>query len=353
MFCWKGYKLEVNIFGSSHAEEIGVEMHGFPSESFSSEELQQLLDLRRGGKSYATLRKESDVPSFVGADGGVLQPFVRAVLKNSDVCTEDYSELFGKPRPSHADYAVYCKDGRLDFSGGGEFSGRMTAPLCIAGGIAKQLLEKRGIDVFAYVSSVGKAQGFSYKKSNVLPCQREKDFPSVAGSEQMLREIFNAKQNGDSVGGIVECVVSGVTPGVGGALFEGLEGKLSTLLFAIPAVKGVEFGDGFDLAQSCGSQSNDELRIQNDKVTFLSNKSGGINGGISNGMPITMAVAFRPTPSIAKKQNTVDLVSRQNTEIEISGRHDPCVVPRAVPVVEAAVSLVVLDEILFAEQKHD
>lgn len=353
MFCWKGHKLEVNIFGSSHAKEIGVEMHGFPSEKFSPEKLQRLLDLRSGGKGYTTLRKEKDVPAFTGADDSVLQPFVKAVLKNDDVRSEDYSELFGKPRPSHADYAAYCKDGRLDFSGGGEFSGRMTASLCIAGGIAKQLLEKRGVNVFAYVSSVGKVQGFSYKKSNVLPRQREKDFPSVEGAEQMLSEILNAQQNGDSVGGVIECIVFGLIPGLGGALFEGLESKLSSLLFAIPAVKGVEFGDGFDLAQSCGSQANDQLKMQNGEVTFLTNKSGGINGGISNGMPVALSVAFRPTPSIAKKQNTIDLVSRQNTEITISGRHDPCIVPRAVPVVEAAVSLVVLDEILFAEHEND
>lgn len=351
MFCWKGRELEVKIFGSSHASEIGVEISGFPQESFSTEKLQSLLDLRSGGKEFTTSRKEKDIPVFSDTENGKLQPLVRAVLPNDDVRSSDYNELFGIPRPSHADYAAYCKDGRLDFSGGGEFSGRMTAPLCVAGGIAKQLLEKRGVTVFAYVSAVGSVRGFSYKNSVVLPTEREKDFPSVSCGSEMKEEIFKAKACGDSVGGTVECVACGLPCGLGGALFDGLEGKLSSLLFAIPAVKGVEFGDGFRFAESLGSNANDQLAMQKGEVVFLSNKSGGINGGISNGMPVTMAVAFRPTPSIAMPQKTVNLVTRENVEIAISGRHDACVVPRAVPVVEAVVSLALLDEILFAERK--
>lgn len=350
MFVWKGRELQVDIFGSSHSDEIGVEISGFPSESFCDRQLQQLLDLRSGGKRYSTSRKEKDVPMFDGTDGGLLQPVVRATLKNQNATPGDYAPLFGKPRPSHADYAAYCKDGRLDFCGGGEFSGRMTAPLCVAGGIAKQLLQKRGVSVFAYVSSVGTTQGFSYKTAKFLPSQRESDFPSVSCGSQMLNEILHAKEAGDSIGGTVECVVSGMPSGLGGALFDGLEGKIASLIYAIPAVKGVEFGLGFGFAQSFGSHANDQLQIENGKVAFLSNNSGGINGGISNGMPITLSVAFRPTPSIAKKQKTIDLVTFANTELEICGRHDPCVVPRAVPVVEAAVSLAILDEILFAER---
>lgn len=350
MFVWKGRELQVDIFGSSHSNEIGVEISGFPSESFCAEQLQQLLDLRSGGKTYSTSRKEKDVPVFDGTDGGALHSVVRATIKNQNAVSGDYEPLFGKPRPSHADYAAYCKDGRLNFCGGGEFSGRMTAPLCVAGGIAKQLLQKRGVSVFAYVSRVGQTQGFSYKTAQVLPSQREVDFPSVSCGSQMLNEIMRAKEAGDSVGGTVECVVSGISAGLGGALFDGLEGKIASLIYAIPAVKGVEFGIGFDFCQSFGSKANDQLQIKNGKVVFLSNNSGGINGGISNGASITLSVAFRPTPSIAQKQKTVDLVSFTNTEIEICGRHDPCVVPRAVPVVEAAVSLAIFDEILFAER---
>ncbi len=353
MFCWKGRELEVQVWGTSHSAEIGVEVHGFPSESFSTEELQRLMDLRRGGKKFATARDEKDVPVFEGLEKGKLTSCVKAVLKNQNVRADDYTELYGKPRPSHADYAAYLKDGRLDFCGGGEFSGRMTAPLCVAGGIAKQLLENRGVNVFAYVSAVGKTQGFSYKNCQSLPSEREKDFPSVSNAKALTEEILQAKQNGDSVGGIVECVVTGLKGGLGGALFDGLEGKLASLLYAVPAVKGVEFGDGFGFAQSCGSVVNDALEMKDGKVTFLSNKSGGINGGISNGMPVTMSVAFRPTPSIAKVQKTVDLVAGTNAEISVCGRHDPCIVPRAVPVVEAVVSLALLDEILFAEHQHD
>lgn len=272
---------------------------------------------------------------------------VKALIKNNDVKRSDYDNLYGKPRPSHSDYAAYLKDGRLDFSGGGEFSGRMTAPLCVAGGIAKQLLENRGVTVGAYLSRVGKVRGKSYKDGeiSIADITAKRDFPSVTHAQEMIDEINGAKNSNDSVGGIVECVVKGMVKGKGGALFDGIESEISQLLFAIPGVKGVEFGKGFSFAEDYGSRVNDAIRIKNGRIYTETNNSGGINGGISNGEDINLAVAFRPTPSIAIKQRTVDLVSMQNVDVIVLGRHDACIAVRAVPVVEGAVCIALLDTI--------
>lgn len=348
MFCWKGNKISVGIFGASHASEIGVEMTNFPKEEIDFEELTAFLARRKASSGvFSTKRKESDLPHFMqGVEGGkIVGDTIRAVIYNENVKSGDYSNLYAKPRPSHADYAAYMKYGRLDFSGGGEFSGRMTAPYAIAGGIAKQILQRRGIDVNAYVSSVGNVKGQSYKDGDVCYVANE-TFPSLSKQEEMIEEIAKAKSNGDSVGGRVECIVTGLKAGVGDALFDGLESKIAHLVYAIPAVKGVEFGDGFDLSRMLGSIANDAWQFDDGKVIAKTNKAGGINGGISNGMPITLSVAFRPTPSIAIEQDTVDLQSGVNTKIAIRGRHDACIVPRAVPVVESAVCLAILDSIL-------
>lgn len=349
MFCWKGNKISVGIFGASHASEIGVEMTNFPKEEIDFEELTAFLARRKASSGvFSTKRKESDIPHFTQGveDGKIVGDTIRAVIYNENVKSGDYSNLYAKPRPSHADYAAYKKDGRLDFSGGGEFSGRMTAPYAIAGGIAKQILQRRGIDVNAYVSSVGNVKGQSYKDGDVICGVTSEVFPSLSKQEEMIEEIARAKSNGDSVGGRVECVVRGLDAGYGGALFDGLESKIAYLVYAIPAVKGVEFGDGFDLSTMCGSIANDAWQFENSKVVSKTNRSGGINGGISNGMPILLSVAFRPTPSIAIEQDTVDLQRGENTKITIHGRHDACIVPRAVPVVESAVCLAILDSIL-------
>lgn len=352
MYCFKGDKLQIEIFGSSHAQEIGVIMKNFPEEHIDRKKLDEFLQRRRPAYSFSTERKETDKPIFFSFTNDVLSENVKAVIKNSDIRRGDYDNLYGKPRPSHADYAAYLKDERLDFSGGGEFSGRMTAPLCIAGGIAKQLLENRGIYLGAYLSVVGKVRGKSYKDEEVSleEITANRNFPSLTNTQEMIAEIEKARKERDSIGGIVECVVKGMKKGIGGALFDGIESEISQLLFAIPGVKGVEFGRGFSIAEERGSQVNDEIEIKDGKIHTKTNNSGGINGGISNGEDITLAVAFRPTPSIGLKQSTVDLVKMQNTEIVVSGRHDACVAVRAVPVVEAAVSIALLDRI-FADER--
>lgn len=349
MSVFKGRKLTVEIYGESHAEKIGVFAKGLPEFKFDAEKLTAFIGRRKAsGGVFSTARKEPDIPVFYGADGGEIKGEFKAEIFNTDTRGKDYSALYGKPRPSHADYAWHIKDGALDFSGGGRFSARLTAPLCIVGGILKQYLESKGIFIESFVSSVGNINGRSYKDG--APTVEEiislrQGFPSLDKKDEMLEEIRRAKAEGDSVGGTVECVIYGLL-GQGNDLFNGLEGKISSLVFAVPAVKGVEFGDGFDLAKMRGSVANDGLYYDGGKVRFYSNRAGGINGGIANGNPVTFRAAFRPTPSISLPQKTVDLVKGESTEIVINGRHDACVVPRALPVIESAVAIAIADEIL-------
>lgn len=350
MSLFKGKKLSVEIYGESHADKIGVKAHGFPRFKFDEEELDVFLARRRATLSvYSTSRQEPDKPVFTGVTGGEINGDFTAEIFNVNKISKDYSALYGKPRPSHADYAWYVKDGALDFSGGGRFSARLTAPLCVAGGILKQYLKTQGIEIESYVSSVGRVNARSYKDGNLsakeIVSLRKGVFPSLDKKEEILEEIKAAKTNGDSVGGTVECVIFGVK-GIGDNLFGGLEGKIASLVYAVPAVKGVEFGDGFDLSAMRGSEANDGLYVKDGKIGLYTNRAGGINGGIANGEPITFRAAFRPTPSISLPQKTVDLINGENVEIVINGRHDACVVPRALPVIESAAAIAVADEIL-------
>ncbi len=339
---WKGDNIEFEVYGTSHAPEIGVKATGLPVASLDEAALSAFMDRRRAKKeAYSTARAEADIPEITFGDE------FRAVIRNKDVRSGDYNDLYGIPRPSHADYAAHLMDGRLDFSGGGEFSGRLTAPLCVLGFAAKTLLESKGIKVSAWVSAVGGVSGASYKDGlteEMLSCGEKGEWTPVK-KEQMLQEITAAAAEKDSVGGRIECAVTGLPGGMGGGFFGSLEGKIASLLYMVPAVKGVEFGAGFDLAKMRGSEANDPLRVEDGKIVFLKNDAGGVNGGLTNGNVVTLAVAVRPTPSIGKKQLSVDLVKGENVEIEIKGRHDACIVPRAVPVVEAAVAIALMDAI--------
>ena len=346
-----GKKLKIEIFGESHSAAIGAKVDGFPALCVNGEALCEFMARRKASASvFSTKRTEPDLPEWTGMTDGKIDGSFSFEIKNTNTRSGDYSDLFGKPRPSHADYAWHAKDGVLDFSGGGRFSGRLTAPLVVIGGLAKQKLESLGISVQAYVAQVGGVKGRSYKDGAItageVPKLREGDFPSLDKKEEMIAEIAGICQESDSVGGAIECIVSGLPAGIGDNLFEGLEGKIASLVYAVPGVKGVEFGAGFDLAAMRGSVANDPLRYNGDKVVFASNNAGGINGGISNGNELTLAVAMRPTPSIAKQQDTVDLVNKQNTKISVHGRHDACIVPRAVPCIESAVAIAILDEII-------
>ena len=346
MSLYKGEKLTVEIFGESHAEKIGALVSGMPETTVDFVRLNNFLERRKSNGFFSTPRREGDVPVFEGITGNTVKGEYSFYIKNENVKSSDYNALYGKPRPSHADYAWHLKDGVLDFKGGGRFSGRLTAPLCVVGGICLQHLEKYGIKIAAFVSEIGGVTGKSYKTGDISVDEIIKDregFPSLSDKGKMIEKIARAKEEGDSVGGKIECVISGLKGGFGDNLFGGLEGKISNLLFSVPAVKGVEFGLGFGFCEKNGSRVNDGLYYDDGKVKFYSNNSGGINGGISNGADITFSVAIRPTPSISMEQATVDLVNKKNVKIKISGRHDACIVPRAVPCIESAAAIALTD----------
>lgn len=344
-----GENIKLTIFGQSHSESIGMTLDGVdPGEMVDMEELNRFLKRRAPGRNdYSTPRKEEDSPRFVSGlvnDVTCGAP-ICALIDNTNTRSADYSQLKIIPRPGHADYTAEVKyKGFQDYAGGGHFSGRLTAPLCIAGGIVLQILNRRGITIRARIKSIGNIvddSAFDFTVSN-------KSFPVVNddASKEMQSYILNKKAEGDSVGGVIECIVSGLPAGVGDPMFLGLENRIASIVFGIPAVKGIEFGAGFDSTRMCGSENNDEFHIENGRIVTDTNNCGGILGGISNGMDIVFRVAVKPTPSIAKSQKSIKLDSLTETELKITGRHDPCIVPRAVPCVEAAAALAIYDAIL-------
>ena len=344
-----GQNLRLTIFGQSHSPAIGMTLEGLPAgEQIDFAALSRFLSRRAPGQNaWSTARKEADVPEFVSGLVGdtTCGTPLTALIRNTDTRSKDYSSLAVTPRPGHADYTAAVKyGGHQDFAGGGHFSGRMTAPLCIAGGICLQLLEKEGIHVLSRIAAIG---GIA-DEGELCASTAEKAFPTVSDDrgEQMREAIAAARAENDSVGGIVECAVLGLPAGLGDPMFDGMENRIARIVFGIPAVKGLEFGAGFALAALRGSESNDAFRIKDGKVVTDTNRCGGILGGITDGMPLTFRVAFKPTPSIGKTQQTVNLSTMENAELTITGRHDPCIVPRAVPVVEAAAAIAVYDALL-------
>ena len=344
-----GENLRITIFGQSHSPAIGVTIEGLPAGAeLDLDALQRFLDRRAPGKNaHSTARKEADAPEILSGLNGscICGAPLTAIIRNSDTRPGDYENLRLVPRPGHADFTAQAKfGGAQDVSGGGHFSGRLTAPLCIAGGICKQLLEKRGVSVFARAAQIGGIPDEGALTASVA----EKPFPTVsdAAGEKMQARIAEAKSQGDSVGGIVECAVSGLPAGVGDPMFGGMENRIAQIVFGIPAVKGLEFGAGFSLSEMTGSEANDPFTIENGKVTTETNRCGGILGGITTGAPLTFRAAIKPTPSIAKPQKSVNLETMQQAPLIVQGRHDPCIVPRAVPVVEAAAAIAVLDALM-------
>ena len=351
-----GKLLRVSVFGQSHGRAIGVNIDGLPSgEAIDMEELNSFLDRRKPGKSrLSTMRKESDTPIFLsGLEKGVTcgAPLC-AIIENSDQHSSDYSELADKPRPSHADYTAHIKwGGHADMRGGGHFSGRLTAPLCVAGGIAKQILARRGVYVGAHLAAVGTEDDVPFPlhpAKELFDAVATKPFPVLddGAGERMQALILEARQNLDSVGGVIECAAVGIPAGLGDPMFDGIENRLAEALFGIPAVKGVEFGLGFGSARLHGSENNDPFTVENGQIVTETNRAGGTLGGITTGMPITLRVAIKPTPSISQAQRTVSLSAKEPAELVIRGRHDPCIAHRAVPVVEAVTAAVLLDLLL-------
>ncbi len=351
-----GNILRVSVFGQSHGKAIGVVVDGLPAgEAIDLEELQRFLDRRRPGTGpLSTARKETDVPEFLsGLEGGkTCGAPLCAVIKNADQHSKDYGELADKPRPGHADFTAWAKwGGHADMRGGGHFSGRLTAPLCVAGGIAKQILARRGIFVGAHLASVAgiRDRPFPlYPTAALFSEIAAKPFPVLDEEvgERMRAAILEARNDLDSVGGVIECAAAGLPPGLGEPMFGGVENRLAAALFGIPAVKGVEFGEGFRAAELRGSENNDPFTLEDGKIRAETNRAGGVLGGITTGMPLVLRAAVKPTPSIGKAQKTVRLSRMEAAELAVHGRHDPCVAHRAVPVVEAVTAAVLLDMLL-------
>ena len=350
---YRGSRIDVEVFGASHSEEIGVCVLGFGNEKVDLEKLQEFVDRRKAKNSaYSTKRLEADkIEIQRGFKNGTIRGKFRAVIKNTCQKSKDYDHLIKTPRPAHADYVAYMKYGdKFDYRGGGKFSGRLTAPMCIAGGICKQILEEKGITINAYISQIGDIKGASYKDTDIEKIDLnnlDREFPLLdsAKKEEMLLAIENARKDLDSLGGVIECVIKGVPVGTGEYMFDSIESKISHLMFGVPAVKGIEFGLGFDLAKMKGSSANDAFYYDNGVVKTKTNNNGGINGGIANGMPITFRVVIKPTPSIAKEQDTINLETKENVKIKIEGRHDSCITPRAVPVIEAISAIAIFDSL--------
>ena len=351
-----GTLLKVSIFGQSHGAAVGVLMDGLPAgESVDLNELQIFLDRRRPkSDGLSTARAESDVPRFLSGlrDGKTCGSPLCAVMDNADARSGDYDAFRDTPRPGHADYTAAVKwKGGADMRGGGHFSGRLTAPLCVAGGIAKQILARRGIRVGAHLQAVGGVEGTRfplYPTPELFDAIAAKPFPTLdnESGERMMAEIRKARAEQDSVGGVVECAAVGLPAGIGSPMFDGLESRLAAAVFGIPAVKGVEFGAGFHAAEMRGSENNDPFAVENGAVVTEKNDCGGVLGGVSDGMPLVFRAAFKPTPSIGKEQRSVSLSRMEAAPLRIAGRHDPCVAHRAVPVVEAVAACVLLDFLL-------
>ncbi|MCQ2551418.1 MAG: chorismate synthase [Clostridia bacterium] len=305
MATYHGRNITVEIFGSSHGEEVGVKIEGLDGVTIDEEKLQQFLDRRSPSKdALSTPRREKDKVLLTYGE------VVTGVIKNLDVRKEEYNVEV--PRPGHSDYSQFVKEGKI-LSGGGAYSGRMTAALCIAGGICKQLLEKEGVNISAKILD-----------------------------EEAMRK--KAEENPlDSVGGVIECVVTGLKPGIGGPTLDRLEGDIAKLIFSIPAVKGVEFGAGFKVKDMLGSENNDSFFFEDEKVKTRTNNAGGLLGGVTTGMPLVVRAAIKPTPSIGKEQDSVNLLTGENCKITVKGRHDRSIVPRAVPCVEAACAIAIFD----------
>ena len=350
-----GERVKITIFGQSHSEGLGVVIDGLPAgESIDMEEVQRFMQRRAPGRhAYQTPRKEADVPRVLSGlfEGKTCGAPLCAVIENTNTRSADYEKLKVTPRPAHADFTAEMKyDGFQDYRGGGHFSGRLTAPLCFAGAVCMQILARRGILIGGHILSVGDVADSAFSltdiNAEILAGIVQKVFPVCddAAGVCMREKIDYVREEHDSIGGVIEAAAIGLPVGIGEPMFDGLESRLALILFAIPAVKGVEFGNGFEAAQKYGSENNDAFVLDSTgEIRTKTNNHGGILGGISSGMPLILRTAFKPTPSIGKTQSTVNLQNCKEEALEVGGRHDPCIVPRAVPCVEAAMAVAILD----------
>ncbi len=344
-----GENLKLSIFGQSHGPAIGMTLDGIPAGlSVDVDELQAFLNRRAPGQNdWSTPRREEDRPEFLSGlqDGYTCGAPLAAVIYNKNTRSGDYTNLKDCPRPGHADYTAQVKYGGFqDAAGGGHFSGRLTAPLCIAGGLCKQWLAEMGIHIGAHIARIGSVSDAPFDPVSALPLQADKDFPvldCLQGAE-MKQEIARVRSLGDSIGGDIECAITGLPAGLGEPMFGGVESRIAQIVYGIPAVKGISFGD----TQDYGSANNDAYVLMEGQIRTKTNHCGGILGGITNAMPVAFKVTMKPTPSISRPQQSISLDSGGEQSLTVQGRHDPCIVPRAVPVVEAAAAIAIYDLIL-------
>jgi len=350
-----GKNIRISIFGESHGKAIGVTIDGLPSGLLlDMDKIESLMKQRAPGRTpWSTPRKEDDKVDIISGlnNGYTAGTPLTGLIYSNNTKSSDYEKTKNIIRPSHADYTGHIRyKGHNIVSGGGHFSGRLTAPLVFAGAVAMQILAEKGISIEARIYSIGGIvdDEINYCREFTSGQIADSNFPTVSEikKEQMINYIMQCRENKDSVGGVIEIAINSLPAGIGSPIFDNLESNIASILFAIPAVKGVEFGAGFDIAGKKGSEANDEYEIEEGKIVTKTNNNGGILGGISNGMPVFARCAIKPTPSIAAKQNSVDIDMMENAELEIKGRHDPCIVPRAIPVAKAAVALAVLDTYL-------
>ena len=357
-----GKNLKISVYGGSHDECIGIYAKNLPKNfTFDFSELQSFMARRAPGKDeFSTARREADLPEFLSGVSKTDDTYTlngtdfHAIIKNTSHRSSDYKQESFIPRPSHADFAAYKKyDGNVDLRGGGHFSGRLTAPICIVGGICLQYLRTLGIEIRAHLYAIGDVKDAPFNMTDVSLddfslLDKRKDFPvlSLDRGELMKEKIKSAKLEGDSVGGIIECAAIGLPIGLGEHIFSGVENRIASIVFGIPAVKGIEFGNGFECASRLGSQNNDPFIIKDGTIKTATNNCGGILGGMTNGMPLIFRAALKPTPSIFKEQQSVDVINMQETTLQIKGRHDPCIVPRALPVFEAVTAIAICDMLM-------
>ncbi len=349
-----GSNFKVTVFGESHGPAIGAVIDAPPAgyKLDMDSILTQVARRAPGQDASATQRKETDTPEFLSGllDGVTTGAPLGFIIRNADHRSHNYANIAVRPRPSHSDYAASVRfNGHNDIRGGGNFSGRLTAPLTVAGAVAREILKAHGITIGGHVSMIGSAIDQPFDPVNIdetLLKKLNRQYFSTVSNEakvEMQKDIAEAHKNGDSIGGEVEIAVVGLPVGIGSPTVRGIENVISQAVFTVPAVKGIEFGLGFGYASALGSEANDQMYFDGNTVKCKTNHCGGITGGISNGMPLIIRCAVKPTPSIAIQQDTVNLETKQSDKLVIEGRHDPCIVPRALPAIESAIAIALLD----------
>ena len=351
-----GKNFKITIFGESHGPAIGITLDGLqPGFSLDMDKISIEMQRRAPGKNkVSTQRKEPDMPEILSGyfENKTTGAPLCAIIKNNDTRSKDYGDLQYSMRPGHSDYSAFVKyQASNDFRGGGHFSGRLTAPIVFAGAVAKQLLEQKNIYIGSHIKSIKDVSDQNFDPINIekslLDNLHIMEIPAIRTdiSQEYEKKILEAKMQEESVGGVIECAAIGIMPGVGEPFFDSLESNIAHLMFSVPAVKAIEFGAGFDITQMFGSQSNDTMYYDGHIVKTKTNNNGGITGGITNGMPVIFRVAIKPTSSISKTQDTINIKDKTNTKLDVIGRHDPCIVQRAIPVIEAMAAIAIYDMI--------